>query len=266
MDLKLVKENLNKFAFIKENPDESIIFTDVDGTLSEIAQNPAAAVVAPKMKNIIAALADIYQVVAISGRPSPAIKEMIGSENIIYIGSHGRERLGADKRSAKDSSLDNQVIEEIKAAAAALAPIKGVYIEYKDSAVALHYRLADNKNQAKAKILKLINPVAKRLGLKVIKGRMVVELSSAAIDKGEAMSEIIKELGKEKVLYLGDDQTDVDAFIKIKELRSISEITGFALGVLSPEAPTGVKAEADYFFNSVGEVASFLQWLTEITC
>jgi len=266
MSPRLVKNNLNIFEFIKERLDESIIFTDVDGTLSEIAPNPDAAVVMPKMRDIVAALADKCQVVAISGRPAPVIIKMLGSEKIIYIGSHGRERLKSGKLTVEESSIDNRGIKAIKTVLArSISEPKNVYFEDKGSGMAVHYRLVENKNKVKKEILGAIRPLVKSLGLKVIEGKMVVEFSSTLTDKGEAMSEIIKELGKDLVLYLGDDQTDVDAFKKLKELRMKSEIKGFALGVLSPETPAGVMEEADYFFNSVSEVASFLEWLTEIT-
>ena len=262
MGLNIVKDNLKTFIFIKEHPDESIIFTDVDGTLSEIAENPTAAIVAPKIKDIIARVADIYKVVAISGRPPREIKKMIGSENIIYVGSHGWERLENNQLTAKGSSLEEEGIKEIKTLLARSMRRQGIYFEGKENGLAVHYRLAENRDKIKEEIIEAVGPLVKHLGFKVILGKMVVEISSNLTDKGEAMADIIREFDKVKVLYIGDDQTDVDAFMKLKELRGESVIKGFALGVLSPEVPDSVKAEADYFFRSVDEVAFFLQWLT----
>ena len=69
------------------------LITDVDGTISEIAPFPEEARVSPVCREQLATLTKRLELVAaISGRPVSEVREMIGVEEIVYIGNHGLER------------------------------------------------------------------------------------------------------------------------------------------------------------------------------
>ena len=64
-------------------------------------------------------------------------------------------------------------------------------------------------------------------------------------------------------IYLGDDLTDVDAFIAIHAASHNLDFQGFAIGITSQEMPKKLAAEADFTLNSVTDVERFLQWLSQ---
>ena len=78
------------------------LFTDVDGTISEIAPSPGQARVSPICRENLAVLAkQLDVVVAVSGRTAIETREMVGVDDIIYIGNHGYEhweRIGDEVR------------------------------------------------------------------------------------------------------------------------------------------------------------------------
>ena len=262
--MKLVMGNLSSFEFLRSNPRDSIIFTDVDGTLSEIAAAPDKAYVGDKMKQTLNELADGYKVVVVSGRPAGVAKQMVGSDKITYLGNHGLEKLAGNKLSRLNSARYVSAIKRLKPELEqAVAKFEGVRFEDKGQALAIHYRLADNQPEIRRRILEIAEPATRQHGFNIIEGRKVIEIKPGLSDKGRAVADMITESRRKQVVYLGDDRTDVDAFRKLKELRAGNVIRGYALGVASEETPAEIRAEADFCFTSINEVESFLEWLAE---
>ena len=74
------------------------LITDIDGTISRPAPTPSEAQVSPICRNYLALLSkQIKLVAAISGRSAAKVREMVGLEDIVYIGNHGLERWAKDK-------------------------------------------------------------------------------------------------------------------------------------------------------------------------
>lgn len=266
MPLRLVRENLNSFEFLKSDPKNTIIFTDIDGTLSEIAATPEDALVTFKMKKVITDLAHLYQIVVVSGRPALEARSMVSSDKIIYLGNHGLERLDDGKLSRISSPGHDLAIDKAKEEIKRLTDgITGVRYEDKGLTFAIHYRQSNDETTTRSRILHAVEPIARQHDLKVIDGRKVVEIKIPLSDKGRAVGSIINESGRTQVVYLGDDRTDVDAFQEVKKLRSEGKLKGFALGVISVEAPDEIKTEADFCFLSVLEVEDFLEWLADVS-
>lgn len=264
MSLNLVKENRNSFEFLRQEPHNTIIFTDIDGTLSEIAATPKDASISDRMKTALIELAGIYQVVVVSGRPALEAKNMIADSRIIYLGNHGLERLTDNELIEMGSLQDLQTVKKIKEAIEHLSEeIEGVRLEDKRSSLAIHYRLAADPEIALQKILSAINSLVSQEGFQILKGRKVVELKPRRSNKGDAIAAIIGDSHRRQVIYLGDDRTDVDAFRKLKELRKTGSVKGYTLGVISDETPQEILMEADFCFNSVPEVEEFLEWLAD---
>ena len=81
-------------------------------------------------------------------------------------------------------------------------------------------------------------------------GKMVLEIRpNVDIHKGEAVREILKAFPSPGLLpiYLGDDQTDEDAF-RVLKAQGISVFVG----------PATSSSEADFFLDSPDEVQEFL--------
>jgi trehalose-phosphatase len=49
-------------------------------------------------------------------------------------------------------------------------------------------------------------------GLRLVEGKRILELTDSSVDKGFALLELKRELGADRVLFMGDDVTDETAF------------------------------------------------------
>ena len=83
------------------------------------------------------------------------------------------------------------------------------------------------------------------------------------IDKGTAFEELVKEYELEGAFYLGDDTTDVAAFLAARRLRESGGCLAYGLGVESQGTPQIVLTEADCLVQEVAGVESFLGWFSK---
>jgi trehalose 6-phosphate phosphatase len=81
------------------------------------------------------------------------------------------------------------------------------------------------------------------------------------VDKGVSVESFIQTRGLLSAIYLGDDQTDIDAFRTLRRLTAEGTCQGIAVAVLHSEAPANLAAEADMTLASVEAVPDFLRWL-----
>jgi trehalose 6-phosphate phosphatase len=84
-------------------------------------------------------------------------------------------------------------------------------VEDKGASIALHYRLAHDREVAIETIGRVVEPAIK--GLHVFGGKMVVNVvSSSADDKAGALRRLARRAGAAAVVYLGDDVNDETVF------------------------------------------------------
>jgi trehalose 6-phosphate phosphatase len=96
----------------------------------------------------------------------------------------------------------------------------------------------------------------------VTRGKLVVELRPPLeVDKGVAIEGFIRARELRGAFYLGDDQTDIDAFQTLRRLTSQGVCQGIAVAVRHSEAPTRLAAEADMTLPNAEATPSFLRWL-----
>ncbi len=129
--------------------------------------------------------------------------------------------------------------------------MKGVFVEKKEGCFALHYRGYRGDEEEVRKVFR--DFVVKHPPRKVIEGKKVLEALYTDQDKGRAVADFLRLTGwngREPVIYIGDDVTDLYAFRKVKELG------GTALFVGEEKPP-----EADGVLRDVQEVYSFLRKL-----
>ncbi len=120
------------------------------------------------------------------------------------VGNHGVEPHGASRRLLDRVHRWRPILE------AGLAGLPGVKIEDKGFSVSVHYRQSREKKNARAAIL----GVARRLGeVRVIGGLQVVNiLPKGSPHKGTAFQRECERLGCDAAIFVGDDDTDEDAF------------------------------------------------------
>ncbi len=254
-------------APLVEAPAESGVLSDVDGTLAPIAERPGDAAVPAVTRVTLAALAERYALVGcITGRRAAEAREMVGLDNLHYVGIHGFERLEPGdtepilhprlREVADDarSFLADFGIERCEAA--------GLRIEDKGPVQALHWRGADDEDAAKT-AAEAVGAEARGAGLVPHLGRKVVELRPPVkITKGTALRRLVEENGIARCLYAGDDHTDLDAFAALGELTRRGTLRhAVRVGVAAPESPSDISEMADIVVSSPQELLPVLQQL-----
>jgi trehalose-phosphatase len=220
------------------------VLLDVDGTLAPIAPRPEEAAVPAETRKVVAALAALpdVRVALVSGRAAADARRMVGVANVWVIGNHGFEVVSPDGGELPQPELEpwrSAVARAARRIAPLVAPVPGVLLEDKGWTLSVHYRLADPK--VVPRLVESVERVAEPLGLRVMRGKMVVEVRpDVRVDKGTAVLRLANQLGalarreddvsgddrdaaagdgNGSAVFVGDDRTDEDAF---RALRSRS--------------------------------------------
>lgn len=263
---KYLLDNLEYLEIFK-NDAKTAIITDIDGTISEIAPTPEKAMVTTSMQNELAKLMEKFKIVAVvSGRSALNAREMVGVDGLLYVGNHGMEFLKDGKLSIHPEV--EKYIHEIQEAGEKLksgdmSSLEGLIFEDKGICYTIHYRLCSPSENPREKILKTLHDDPECKKFNIAEGRQLVELRPPiSCDKGTILNNIIEEYKLEKVIYLGDDLTDLDAFDKLTQMENEGKVNGTSILVLSSEIPPYIKKRSTFFVNNVDEVFKFFQWLS----
>jgi len=230
------------------------LFLDYDGTLVPIVSRPELALCPPEVKRHLEKLRDLPKVylAIISGRSLEDLREKVGVSGIIYVGNHGLEIDTPNGRHKK--ILSPTRIRELKRITQnlqnALKEIPGILFEDKGPILAVHHRNVPKNFFAKISQVMEKEVQQWRSRWKMASGKMVLEIRPKVdFHKGKAVREIINNFPSRVLLpiYLGDDQTDEDAFRVLKG-QGISVFIGTG----------GLPSEADFFLQNPDEVQEFL--------
>lgn len=248
---------------LASNPGTTALLFDVDGTLAPIVDRPELARVAPEIASGLDRLAGSYALVAcVSGRRAVEARELVGAQRIEYVGLHGLERLapGAGEAAVEPAALEwGDAIRAISEQHADEIEAAGVRVEDKHPITALHWRGAGDEKAA-AKVVREVARAASEAGVAVKPGRKVLELRpDTGVDKGVAVARLVAESGVERVLYAGDDATDVDAFRALGQMRVDRKLKRVVrVAVASAEEPTDLRSRADVVVAGPEEVATLI--------
>lgn len=196
------------------------VFFDFDGTLSEIVNDPGAAVLVDGAADALRQLAARCPVAVLSGRDLGDVRDRVGVPGLWYAGSHGFELTGPDGAHQQNSAAAAAVPVLAQAAAQLrdlLGSITGVVVEHKHFAVAVHYRNAAREHVGD--VTAAVRAVGRHCALRVTTGREVIELRpDIDWDKGTTLRWILDQMGAAfSPIYLGDDITDEDAFDAVRQ-------------------------------------------------
>jgi trehalose 6-phosphate phosphatase len=228
------------------------LFTDIDGTISAIAPTPSEAVVTNRAREALRQLAGRLDIVgAVTGRSAEDGARLIGVPELIVVGNHGMEWLRGGNRwvhpaaEASKAALAATLVE-IGAAVSRAGLQEAVVLEDKRLTGSVHYRLSPDHLAARDAILSAAVDAAARHRLRVTEGRFVVELRpDVVINKGTAIVELVRRHALNGVVYFGDDVTDVDAFVAMRELHDSGAVSALSVAILSPETHPSVLSMAD---------------------
>ena len=240
------------------------VLLDIDGTLAPIAPRPEQAKVPADTCKALEDLIEIpgAHVAVVSGRSVKDARRMVPLTGLGVIGNHGFEVLGETGEVISEPAAHSYV-EAVRSAARRLAglpkEIHGVVLEDKHWTLSVHYRLA--ARPAIPRIRDTVDQLAKELGLKVTRGKEVLELRPPLeVNKGTAAVIWVKRLGMSasaSVVYIGDDRTDEDAF---RELRAAFPR---AVTIRVGDPDHGDTTAAEFRVETTSEVKDFLVALAE---
>jgi trehalose 6-phosphate phosphatase len=227
-------------------PTETGIFLDFDGVLAPIVDRPEDALPPPETRAELERLVAKYELVAVvSGRTSEDVRERLGVEGLVCVGSHGLELEPQAERWRRTL-----------AAFAAEAPWPPDEIEVKGLAVAFHFRGSSDEREA-VRDLDRIAESAREDGLVARYGRKILEvLPPVGSHKGTAVRQMLEEHGLRRALAAGDDTTDIDSFAALDGLD-----VAVRVAVASAEAPSALLDAADLVVGSTDDFLAVLRRL-----
>lgn len=244
--------------------------TDIDGTLSPISDTPDQARLYRGVRPLLLRCLDQFDVVAaISGRPALDARRLIGIPRMTYIGNHGMERLTPRARvpeiDPEARPYEAVIADTLHEARARLGDQVGALLfENKGVTASIHYRLASDPTAARAAIRRALDPLARRRGLRITEGRMVIEIRPPVDrDKGTSVRALVERHALACALYLGDDRTDEDAFRALHQMRAEGVCLGIAVAVSHAEAPASLLEAADITLTSIAEAPRFIRWVLQ---
>ena len=231
------------------------IFLDFDGTLTPIVSNPEKAFLSDGMKAILRRLKKIPGVflAIVSGRSLKDIRNRVDLKGIYYIGNHGLEIF--KPRYGTKLLFPEKVVLELKKIRNRLyyefIELEGVFIEDKGYILAIHYRNVNPRWVPS--ILVALREEMKRSStpLRLGRGKKVFEIRpNTKVNKGAAILELLGQINPGRVLpiYIGDDQTDEDAFRALKGRERITISVGWR-----------DHSSAQYYVKDPSEVHQFLK-------
>jgi len=227
-------------APLAARPEHSGVYTDFDGTLAPIVDDPTKARALDGAGDTLAALATRFQRVGvISGRPVRFLLDHVAATGVDLWGEYGLEHaVDGVIRPADGAEEWRTVVEEVASRAEEADVAERV--ERKSVSVTLHWRADPERAEA---VRSWATGEAARTGLELTDARKAVELRPPLHrDKGTAMSEAASGLAA--VCFLGDDRGDLAAFDALDRLAT-EGVHVTRIGVRSPEMPPELEARAD---------------------
>lgn len=223
--------------------DRPLFFIDYDGTLAPIVDNPDEAYPHPEAPMLLERLAAEHPLWIVTGRHLQALDGLLDVP-LQAIGLHGAQqgRIGGTiHRLAPDDA-----VEALRRLRQTVPTGDGVEVEEKDTAFAIHYRAAENEDEARDRIQAWANAVPDML--EAIWGKKVMELRPKGMSKGTAVRSIANEHPERIPVYLGDDVTDEDAF---DALQDVDEAVTVKVGA--------EETKARYRLSGPDEVVAYLR-------
>lgn len=192
--------------------DRPLFFIDYDGTLAPIVDRPDEAYPHPEAPPLLAQLDARYPLWIITGRHLQALNGLLDLP-LRAIGLHGAQegRIGGTIRRL----MPDEAVEALHRLRQSAPTGDGVELEEKDVAFAVHYRAADDEDEARERLRAWADSVPEML--EAIWGKKVMELRPKGMSKGTAVRTIAADYPDRTPVYLGDDVTDEDAFEALQE-------------------------------------------------
>lgn len=240
------------------DPVGAAVFSDFDGTLAPIVDDPAAARPLDGVVDVLAQLATTYGLVGVvSGRPAAFLREHLGGRGLLLSGLYGLELVtdDGDVEAVAEAAPWEAVVEQVAAAAETGLP-PGLSLERKGLTAVVHFRTDPSRAGAAQE---WVGGQAEATGLAVHPGRMSYELRPPLkFDKGTVLAGAVE--GRRRVCFFGDDVGDLSAFAALDRMAA-EGATVVKVGVQSEEAPPALLESADVVVDGPAGTLSVLREL-----
>ncbi|WP_162619480.1 trehalose-phosphatase [Salinicola peritrichatus] len=196
------------------------IFLDYDGALRPMIARPEMALLDITMRETLDRLSKKVFIGIISSRDLYDVADLMGSDNLVYTGSHGLDIAEPNGiRMECPEAIEHLPILDWaeRRLRRQLATVEGVIVERKRFSIAVHYRLVSSENvnaidNLVARVIEMALPALRRTG-----GKKTFEIRPAVEwDKGKALLWLLKTLDVNSSRLLpfciGGDEADEDAF------------------------------------------------------
>jgi trehalose 6-phosphate synthase/phosphatase len=234
------------------------LFLDYDGTLTPLTEHPSKAKLKPKMRKALVSCAgrNDTDVAIVSGRGLADVQDMVKQPDLTYAGNHGLEIMGPDMPHFVHEDLVHyrHRAEELAQALERCA-VGGAWTEHKGPTLTFHYRAVPENSRAE--LTDEVRTIIQQHGYQPRDAHCAVEARPPiGWDKGRAVLHILRSRygpawsEEVRVIYVGDDRTDEDAF---RFLAGLSMT--FRVG--SADEPT----EALRRLPDVDAVRALIEWI-----
>jgi trehalose-phosphatase len=223
--MEVLDENLNIDAYfdLLKATDHRLLMLDYDGTLAPFVTDRDQAVPYPGVRRLLDEIVNQSptRVVIISGRSVSVLMRLLATENPPELwGSHGFERRLPNGQvvTSELSDRSRAVLDDVATWAEDNVPASGR--EPKPAGYAFHWRGLDNEaaSDLRRKVEDRWRETLSNHGLELHEFDGGLEVRVADINKGKAVRALMAECPSGCVMaYLGDDQTDEDAFAALQD-------------------------------------------------
>lgn len=227
---------------------QSAIFLDFDGTLVDLQPTPDAVVVSEQLRQMLTRL-DLqtqHALAIISGRSIESLDALLCLPSLLMGGSHGmqfrKEPLGDIVIHPDVTPLPEELISQCKQ----FCDQYQLLWEAKPLSAAIHYR---NKPELEIQVDQYLNTLIHQYSdLNIQEGKYIRELKPRGVNKASALEFFMQghNFINKIPWYFGDDITDEDAFLWVKQHNGIAVKVGEGETI------------ADYRLQSPEDVFSFL--------
>ena len=243
-----LSDRLETFA---QDPHTLLAF-DFDGTLTAIQSDPDQVSLSEHMTRVLLTLETLRPCAILSGRALLDLERRCHRlQKTLLIGNHGIESPFVS--AALQENFRTWVREKTQHVAQVLKNWPGVRLENKEYSLSIHYRHSPTPNRDSQRIEQLLTSLAPNGRL--LGGKFVWNLIPPfAPDKGDALLQVAQSLGSRRIVYIGDDLTDEDAFEKLNPAR-----VGVSLQSLTVFVGCSDTTRAQYQIRSPSDVALLLE-------
>ncbi|MBB5236064.1 trehalose-phosphatase [Deinococcus budaensis] len=195
-----------------------LVLADYDGTLAPTVPRPEQAWPEPGAREALARLlaAGRHRAAVVTGRRAEQVHAFLNLPDLPVVGLHGMEWPGEDL-----STPDPRPLREI---AAWLPDVPGLRLEDKGWTLAVHFREVPGEQQAEVEAALAAIPLPP--GWEAIAGKKVREFRPGGFGKGRAAGRLAGMHPDHLPVFLGDDVTDEEGFVRLRALGGVTVKVG----------------------------------------